>query len=452
MSAVADGIPVASLIDRTNAATLQSVEIGAGLNHVLLAAARTNWAAGSDNLSVRFRFDWSEAASGTRARVVLTYKTQHMAAYPLNSYGPTFFAFDVREPEPSYDLKIQVEIEELAPSVGIGGHERVLPLGRLTVDAAGIGPACGVGYAEIVKYAVSSAHALGLCDYYMEGDRLKRFEACILDSLSRGIPYSVVRLGDGEGRVLGYPAYFDQNRVLSEVLYYQFGPQSIRNEIDGSGRWLHELITELGDLLRLGIDTADRVGLPVAGFFEGHERGVTSGMAAYGYATHFAFGRCPRLGPEEAVGTDVFQQLARMPAFFPGIAKAARSVTTIGPWDLSGELRAALGIERVSHIGVPGHYTWSPDKGLGQFPVLYKQIAAAIQARGDLRGQLFLVGAGLLGKYYCALIKRQGGVALDIGSVFDSWARKGLPYAVRNAGRINLSSLDAAALPPAGRS
>ncbi|KQT60077.1 hypothetical protein ASG52_18290 [Methylobacterium sp. Leaf456] len=451
MSAVADGDPSVRLIDRASAETLQSVEIAAGLNHVLLAAARADWAAWSNNLSVRLRFDWSEALAGTRARVVLTYKTQHMAAYPLNSYGPTLFAFDVREPESHYDLKIQVEIEEFATSAGIGGLPRALPLGRLTVAATEIGPAYGVGYAEIVKYAISSAHALGLCEVYMTGGRLKRFEDCILDSLSRGIPYSVVRLGDGEGRVLGYPAYFDQNRLLSEVLYYQFGPQSIRNEVDGSGRWLHDLITELGDLLRLGIDTADRIGLPVAEFFEGHEQSVTPGMAAYGCATHFAFGRFPRMGRQEAVGTNVFQQLAQVPWFFPGIAKAARSVTTIAPWDLSHELRAALGIERLAHIAVPGHYTWGSDKGLGQFPVLYKQVRAAILARGDLRGQLFLVGAGLLGKYYCALIKRQGGVALDIGSVFDSWARKGLPYAVENGESIKLSRLDAAAVRPVAR-
>ena len=35
-----------------------------------------------------------------------------------------------------------------------------------------------------------------------------------------------------------------------------------------------------------------------------------------------------------------------------------------------------------------------------------------------------LVGAGPLGKVYCNEVKLAGGVALDIGSIFDSWARR----------------------------
>jgi len=36
-------------------------------------------------------------------------------------------------------------------------------------------------------------------------------------------------------------------------------------------------------------------------------------------------------------------------------------------------------------------------------------------------GMLFLVGGGLYGKLFCGLIKSQGGVALDLGSLFDAW-------------------------------
>ena len=38
------------------------------------------------------------------------------------------------------------------------------------------------------------------------------------------------------------------------------------------------------------------------------------------------------------------------------------------------------------------------------------------------QGQLFLIAAGLLGKIYAVHIRRSGGIALDIGSVFDKWA------------------------------
>lgn len=39
-----------------------------------------------------------------------------------------------------------------------------------------------------------------------------------------------------------------------------------------------------------------------------------------------------------------------------------------------------------------------------------------------VKGNLFLVGAGILGKIYCDWIKQAGGIAVDIGGVFDHWA------------------------------
>lgn len=39
----------------------------------------------------------------------------------------------------------------------------------------------------------------------------------------------------------------------------------------------------------------------------------------------------------------------------------------------------------------------------------------------EFPGMLYLVGGGLFGKLYCQLIKSQGGIALDLGSLFDAW-------------------------------
>jgi len=40
----------------------------------------------------------------------------------------------------------------------------------------------------------------------------------------------------------------------------------------------------------------------------------------------------------------------------------------------------------------------------------------------EFPGMLFLVGGGFYGKLYCDLIKSQGGIALDIGSLLDAWS------------------------------
>ena len=95
-------------------------------------------------------------------------------------------------------------------------------------------------------------------------------------------------------------------------------------------------------------------------------------------------------------------------------------------------------MKNVSFIKVPGHYTWRGENGYGQFPKLYKYVEEKIFSMPEFSGKLFLVGAGIFGKYYCALIKSMGGVALDVGSVFDSWEQKGRPEAVSYK-NINLS-------------
>ena len=35
---------------------------------------------------------------------------------------------------------------------------------------------------------------------------------------------------------------------------------------------------------------------------------------------------------------------------------------------------------------------------------------------------IFLVGAGVLGKIYCQWVKEQGGIAIDLGAMFDAWS------------------------------
>jgi hypothetical protein len=54
------------------------------------------------------------------------------------------------------------------------------------------------------------------------------------------------------------------------------------------------------------------------------------------------------------------------------------------------------------------------------YPHVYNDILANL-LESDLTGELFLVGAGPLGKAYCQKIKKRGGVAIDVGAVFDSW-------------------------------
>jgi hypothetical protein len=75
-----------------------------------------------------------------------------------------------------------------------------------------------------------------------------------------------------------------------------------------------------------------------------------------------------------------------------------------------------------------GHAAWQPipgehghhaaGEGPAHFPFIYEETLAWI-ARQAAPGRLFLVGAGILGKIYCDAIRQRGGVAVDVGSVMD---------------------------------
>ena len=67
-----------------------------------------------------------------------------------------------------------------------------------------------------------------------------------------------------------------------------------------------------------------------------------------------------------------------------------------------------------SHYSFPKSMCWLDDRGyLKDFRI-----------RPPYRGAPYLVGAGLMGKLICDQIRRSGGFAIDIGSVFDGWVEK----------------------------
>ena len=54
------------------------------------------------------------------------------------------------------------------------------------------------------------------------------------------------------------------------------------------------------------------------------------------------------------------------------------------------------------------------------YPDMFETVSEYLQ-KNDQSGKVYLIGAGGLGKSYCNMIKQSGGVALDIGALFDGW-------------------------------
>lgn len=80
---------------------------------------------------------------------------------------------------------------------------------------------------------------------------------------------------------------------------------------------------------------------------------------------------------------------------------------------------------RVAWQPIPGEHGHHPAAaGAAHYPEVYHHTLAWIEGQAK-PGRLFLVGAGLLGKLYCAAIRRRGGVAIDVGSLIDLCGERG---------------------------
>lgn len=110
-------------------------------------------------------------------------------------------------------------------------------------------------------------------------------------------------------------------------------------------------------------------------------------------------------------------------------------IAYISCYDLTDALSRKFGFDEVRRVSIPGHARYT--EGGPHWPERFRELCVDLQSVE--KGSVWLVGAGVLGKHYCRLIKKAGGVALDLGSVFDFWAENTGRAAVRKgASRLGL--------------
>jgi hypothetical protein len=391
-------------------------------------------------VELSFAFRWVESFIGSTGHLEVLHGSVVVADTRINRYGPTQFSLAVRNLDPSHELLLDLKIDEVSREHDVNSSAGIDGVGDLElIESKSINGTVGAR-SELAFAARDMAERIGLRGHYMIGERRERFEHRIFDAIRKKHPYSVIRLGDGEGRLIGVGDIFSPTEVLTQVLYYHFGAPSINPQRDRSRDWALSTSLELKDMLLEAMRSADEIGIPVWDFFRGLDEQATSGMVGYAPAMFTALAVDPYRDAIDRVGTNVFQQLSESRNFFQRVSAEADKLLLIGPWDLTAELSEALSPKDLEYIEVPRHQTWGDVEGFGQYPFLYTAVEQQIKAMGDLRGVVALIGAGIFGKHYARLAKEQGAVALDIGSVFDSWHGKGLPYAVRNP-RLGLDKI-----------
>lgn len=230
-------------------------------------------------------------------------------------------------------------------------------------------------------------------------------EMAIRNAMRTGSPFSLIRLGDGEGGVL---AGLDDGLV--GAVYRRGGKYDMT---------AHEY-ADIRHQLREACDNADVLGLPREDMMDSaqYQAAITSLNEA----------ARQRLVNGSSILTDCHCHYALHDSgAIERLVSEAGQIGYVGGRDISSHLS---GIE-VRQYRVPVQIDQGARDERPHFPDHYNHLVETISVPKP--GALFLVAAGVLGKLYCDLIKRRGGVAVDIGAVADLWTgQRTRPYILRN--------------------
>lgn len=217
-------------------------------------------------------------------------------------------------------------------------------------------------------------------------------------AISEARPFSLIRLGDSENSILGYPEHTKEPRI-----------QSVLSRLMDAREYSPAEVLDIKSGLVEAVNGADIVGL----FPADHPKE----LCALSPAVLQSAGVQIELTCWQSIHFYLAASghLARM-------VYAADRVTLITGRDIKARFDERFGCD-VEQLLVPSErkFRLNEENGRGEhYPTVYRAIRAAIEVRAPRH--LFLVGAGVLGKAYCQAIKEAGGIAVDVGSVFDYWA------------------------------
>ena len=234
-------------------------------------------------------------------------------------------------------------------------------------------------------------------------------------------PFSLVRLGDGEGAFAKIDQedearyahlYGSHRREWCRLLYgVDFDPA-----FTGYAAVVDTLMTVAGE--------ADIIGIPYRSWVE-HEYAISSvrGVPCL-MNIHRNFLRTQDPAGPIVCAQNIHTEFHRQGLIEP-ILRMTKDIGLISCFsDLPALLEARFALENVELFKIPGErysQTLLSSEALAgvHFPFVFWDIVRRLSQPHN--GRVFLIAAGTLAKFYAAVIKRNGGIALDIGSLVDGW-------------------------------
>ena len=271
----------------------------------------------------------------------------------------------------------------------------------------------------------AASGAACLLDTDVDAESCRAFIRVVRQRLSAGTPFSLIRLGDGEANAFAYgasyAASFTEDAAGREKIWWG-------RTLAADQRTLlaKRVRTAIAGADTLGIPTRARVlrdvrldtGRPLEATRSG--RGLLAVMEAVTNAADAGLLRNKLL-----TSAHLHQDLERWNLYGELFEGAGDVVLVSCHAGLPEVLQARFGLRVVKHVSMPPGDAMleMQHRSLTEPEMPPQSLERALEALGDWpRRRLVLVGAGYAGKVIVDEARLRGGVALDLGSIFDRWS------------------------------
>ena len=235
-------------------------------------------------------------------------------------------------------------------------------------------------------------------------------------------PFSLIRLGDGEGNTLFWGSRKDEfpelaRLCMERIWKVMFGKNS-GSEDDWSSLYDH-MVDAINNANFIGIPTPKQASdalnrLLLASQDEFDIRGTTGIISVWDWLSHNHLDHFP-------IYVNWHVHISLLKFAFDLVRRAGNvSLVTCYP-DLLSKMHQKLDVHSGNTFSIPPqavNINRTPE-GI-HYPNRFLEICQELSAV-DRKGELFFVGGGLAGKVYCEVIRRSGGMAVDVGSLMDIW-------------------------------
>lgn len=226
-----------------------------------------------------------------------------------------------------------------------------------------------------------------------------------------GVPAAAVRFLEGEGRLLTATSEGVSARIAIRKLRRQTGLTFSAAEM-----------LKVKALISKALDEANLVAIRAdPSFHPEHLEWID--RIGESFDELVRRGRGPAFVGHCLLNRDLYKAL-------PALLADQDRVSVVSCRNLEPVLRDEYGIEQPVVYQIPSQYVMRDvddefEAALHDVPIwpdFYRELESRIEVRTE--GEIFLIGAGLLGKGLCIQVREQGGIALDMGSTLDRMAGK----------------------------